>query len=194
MTRFAFTVLVLLVAMQRLFELRVSNRHVRALRAQGAVEAAAAQMPVMAALHATWLAAMVAEVWILEPLFRPWLAVVSMAAFAGGQTLRLLAMHALGPRWTVRVMTLPEADPVVHGVYRHVRHPNYLGVAIEIASLPLVHGAVWTAAVFSVANACVLTARIRAEEAALNHDNAYAQHFGSRGRFLPAPRGPRVRP
>jgi len=102
-------------------------------------------------------------------------------------------MRALGPRWTVRVMNLPSAEPVVDGIYRYVRHPNYLGVILEIAALPLVHGAVWSAASFSVANAALLVARIRAEEHALSRDNGYGQHFGARGRFLPTLRGPRMR-
>ncbi|MEO8483450.1 MAG: isoprenylcysteine carboxylmethyltransferase family protein [Acidobacteriota bacterium] len=191
MTRSAFTALVIAVVLQRLVEVRVSRRHERHLRARGAVESAATQMPLMVALHAAWLAAMVVEVWVLQPPFRPWLAGMAFAGFAAGQTLRLLAMYALGPRWTVRVLTLPSADPVTHGVYRYVRHPNYLGVVLEMATLPLVHGAVWTAVVFSMANAGMLTVRIRAEEAALDHDNAYQQHFGARARFLPTSREPR---
>lgn len=192
MTRVAFTALVIAVALQRLFEVRVSRRHERVLRARGAVESAAAQMPFMVALHAAWLSAMVAEVWLLRPPFRPWVAVSALIVFTAGQALRLVAMRALGPRWTVRVLTLPSSAPVTGGVYRHLRHPNYLGVVLEMAALPLVHGAVWTAIVFSAANAVMLTARIRAEEAALDHDNAYQQHFASHARFVPTSRGPRL--
>ena len=46
-----------------------------------------------------------------------------------------------------------------------VRHPNYTAAAV--AALPLVHSAWLTAIVFSMANALALTARIRAENAAL---------------------------
>jgi methyltransferase len=191
-TRSAFTALVMAVAVQRLVEMRVSRRHERALRARGAVESAAVQMPFMIALHVAWLAAAVGEVWLLHPPFRLWLAIAAFSVFVAGQSLRLLAMRALGPRWTVRVLTLPSADPITHGVYRFVRHPNYLGVVLETAALPLVHGACWTALVFSVANAVMLTARIPAEESALDHDNAYRQHFGSRARFVPTARRPRL--
>jgi methyltransferase len=191
-TRVAFTVIVIAVALQRLFEVRVSRRHEHALRMRGAVESAAWQMPFMVVLHTAWLASMVVEVWLLVPAFPPWMAVVACVVFAAGQTLRLLAMRALGSRWSVRVLTMPSADPVTRGIYRHVRHPNYLGVVLEIASLPLIGGAVWTAAVFSLANAVMLTARIRAEEAALMHDNAYGQHFGSHARFVPTSRRPRL--
>jgi methyltransferase len=190
-TRVAFTAFVVAVALQRLFEVRVSRRHERALRARGAVESAPAQMPFMIALHAAWLSAMVAEVWLRQPPFRPWVAAAALTVFAAGQALRLLAMRALGPRWTVRVLTLPAVAPVTRGVYRHLRHPNYLGIVLEMAALPLVHGAVWTAVVFSIGNAAMLSARVRAEESALEHDNAYRQHFGSHARFVPTSRGPR---
>jgi methyltransferase len=98
-------------------------------------------------------------------------------------------MRALGTRWTIRILTLPLEPPVTIGVYRYLRHPNYLGVILEIAALPLVHGAVWTAAIFSVANAVLLAFRITAEERALATDNGYAVLFGARPRFVPSPRG-----
>ena len=191
-TRAWFTAFVMAVAVQRLLEVRHSRRNERQLLNRGAQEHAASQMAVMAALHTLWLAASVIEVWVFRPPFRPWLAIAALTLFALGQTLRLLAIRALGPRWTVRVMTLPAAEPVVDGIYRYIRHPNYLGVILEIAALPLVHGAVWSSASFSVANAVVLSARIRAEEQALSRDNGYARHFGARGRFLPSSRGPRI--
>jgi methyltransferase len=188
-TRIAFTMLVLAVARQRLFEVRRSQGHERWLRAQGAVERASWQVPAMAAMHVTWLVAMCAEVWLLTPPFRPALAAGAFVVFACGQILRLLAMRALGTRWTIRILTLPLEPPVTIGVYRYLRHPNYLGVILEIAALPLVHGAVWTAAIFSVANAVLLAFRITAEERALATDNGYAVLFGARPRFVPSPRG-----
>ena len=45
--------------------------------------------------------------------------------------------------------------------------PNYVAVVIEGLALPLVHSAWVTAAAFTVANAFLLTARIRVEDAAL---------------------------
>jgi isoprenylcysteine carboxyl methyltransferase (ICMT) family protein YpbQ len=52
---------------------------------------------------------------------------------------------------------------------RSLRHPNYTAVAAEVAALPLVHSASLTATVFSIANALVLTVRIRAENTALGY-------------------------
>jgi methyltransferase len=183
-TQIGFTVLVSLVALQRLAELRVSRRNERALRARGASEHAPEQMPYMVAVHTGWLVAMLIEVWWLGVRVRGWVALLAFAVFLVGQALRIAAMRALGGRWTVRVLTLPE-PPVTGGVFRHVRHPNYLGVVLEIAALPLVHGAYLTALVFSIANAILLTFRIRAEERALAESSDYDERFRGRPRMVP---------
>ena len=62
---------------------------------------------------------------------------------------------------------LPGAPLVAKGPYRFVSHPNYLVVIGEIAVLPLCFGLWWFALIFSIANAAVLTIRIRAEASAL---------------------------
>ena len=62
----------------------------------------------------------------------------------------------------------PGGARVRHGIYRYLRHPNYLGVELEIVAAPLVHSAYLTSAVFGVANALLLRDRIRREERALN--------------------------
>ena len=67
-------------------------------------------------------------------------------------------------------MTVPGEVPVQHGIYRYLRHPNYLGVELEILSAPLVHSAYLTSAVFGVANILLLRDRIRREERALEGD------------------------
>ena len=48
-------------------------------------------------------------------------------------------MKTLGPYWTTRIVSVPDAPLVRPGPYRYVRHPNYF-VAGEIAVLPLVFG------------------------------------------------------
>lgn len=187
MTRLVFVGIVILVGLQRLWELRVSRQHEAALLRQGATEHAPEQMAWMRAIHALWLFSAPLEVYWADRPFVPWLAACALAVFLVGQTLRLIAMRSLGPRWTVKIITLPQgAPPVSHAIYRYLRHPNYLGVILEIAALPLLHTAYVTALVFSVANGILLWFRIRAEEAALSGSSDYAARFHGRARFLPA--------
>ena len=56
---------------------------------------------------------------------------------------------------------------ITTGPYRYLKHPNYVVVAAEIATLPLVFGLAWYALAFSILNAGVLYVRINAENTAL---------------------------
>jgi methyltransferase len=81
--------------------------------------------------------------------------------------MRIWVLVTLGRFWTTRIITVP-GEPLVHrGPYRYVRHPNYLVVIGEMATLPLVFGQIATAAIFSVLNLAVLGWRISVENAAL---------------------------
>ena len=172
--RRAYGALVAAVAAQRLVEMVRSRRHERALVAAGATVHARRQLPAAVALHAGWLAASLAEGWHRLGQDRPATAAsaaragLGLAGLAVGQGLRLAAMRALGDRWTTSVVVVPGAVRVRSGVYRRLRHPNYLGVAVEVAALPLAAGAWRTAAVFSALNGLFLRARIPAEDAALD--------------------------
>ena len=187
-SQIAFAVLVLCVASQRLYEVQKSQAHVLALKERGAVEHAPGQMPWMVAMHGTWLVAMLLEVFLLARPFVLLLALVSLVLFACAQTLRIWAMRTLGPRWTVRILTLPGEPPITGGPFRYVRHPNYLGVALEVFALPLLHSAYVTAIVFTLLNALMLHVRIRAEERALGKASNYEQSFRGQRRLVPGSR------
>jgi methyltransferase len=175
-----FAGFVALLALQRLFELRLSRRNEQRIRQSGGREHAPETYRWIVALHASWLAAMLLEVFARRPKFQPWLAAVGLGLFAAGQTLRLVAIRTLGWRWSTRIMTVPGEAPVQHGIYRHIRHPNYLGVEMEILAAPLVHSAYLTSAVFGAANLLLLRDRIHREEQALEEDNGYWETFGDR--------------
>jgi methyltransferase len=108
------------------------------------------------------------------------LAITATVVFVAGQVLRYSAILALGSRWSVKVMTVPNEPPVTTGIYRWLRHPNYLGVVLEIASLPLLHSGFLTAVVFSAWNGYVLGRRVHAEEKALTAAGGYREAFGGR--------------
>ncbi|HVS00294.1 MAG TPA: isoprenylcysteine carboxylmethyltransferase family protein [Thermoanaerobaculia bacterium] len=187
-TRVLYTALVALVAVARLVELRIAKRNVRNLLAQGAVEAAPGHYPVMVALHTAFLLACPLEVWLLGRPFRLALAVPMLILLVLAAALRYWAIATLDGRWTTRILCLPGVPPVLGGPYRFVRHPNYLAVVTEFASLPLVHGAWLTALVFSAANAWLLRVRIRAEEEALARLSDYEPAFAGRPRLVPGGR------
>ena len=158
-----YSILALVVAV-RLAELAWARRNTRRLLAAGGTEHGAAHYPMIVALHAAWLAALLYFLMI-EPGASPnwWL----LGLFAALQVGRAWVIWSLGRLWTTRVITVPDEPLVQRGPYRFLRHPNYAVVTGEIAVLPLVFGAWEIAVVFSVLNAAMLWHRIAVEEAAL---------------------------
>ena len=163
----AFTALVALVGLERLAELVVSRRNAAWSLARGGVEHGRGHYPVMVALHSGFLIAMLVEAWVRRPEVPPALAWSMLALVLASQALRWWCIATLGPRWNTRVIVVPGMPPVTGGPYRLLRHPNYVAVVVEGMALPLVHSAWMTAVVFTVANAVLLTVRIRVEDAAL---------------------------
>ena len=162
-----FTVLVALVALERVAELVVARVHEQRSLALGAVERGRGHYPVMVALHTGLLVGALVEVWWRRPAFVPGLGWTMLALVVLAQGLRWWCIATLGDRWTTRVVVVPGLPLVRRGPYRLLRHPNYLAVVVEGFALPLVHSAWLTAMAFTAANAVLLVVRIRVEDAAL---------------------------
>lgn len=153
--------LVAFLILQRLAELVLAHRNTMRLRAEGALEYGAGHYPIMVALHAFWLLALVG-LGHDRAIVPGW-----FALFVALQAGRAWVIASLGRRWTTRVLVLPGAAPVARGPYRWLRHPNYLIVALEIAVVPLALGLPRVALLFFLVNAVVLAKRIRVESRAL---------------------------
>ena len=149
------------VTAQRLIELPIARANTRRLLAVGGHEVAPGHYPLIVLVHAGWLAAL----WWFAP-GRP-IDLALLALFALVELARVWVLQALGPRWTTRIIVVPQEKLVARGPYRFARHPNYLVVAAEIALLPLVFGLWQIALIFSLLNAAILAVRIRAENNAL---------------------------
>jgi methyltransferase len=186
---YGYWALVLGIAVQRLVELCRSRRNEAWLKARGAREVAPRHFMAMRCLHAVWLGGCIVEAAWRQQGPGLVISMVALVILVLGQSLRFAAMSALQERWTVHILTLPGVPPVTHGIYRYIRHPNYVGVVLELAALPAIFGGWITAVVCSIANGVILCIRIRAEEAALEAAGGYKQAFARTGRFfLCAPR------
>jgi methyltransferase len=157
---------VALVALQRLLELIYSRRNERRLRARGAVERGSGHYPVIVATHTLWLVSTLVEGLLRGPEPPVWWP-LPLAAFLLVQSLRYWAVLSLGENWNTRVLVVPGGKLVRSGPYRYFPHPNYVVVAVEILTFPLIFGAWITAIVFSLLNAALLYFRIRTENRTL---------------------------
>lgn len=185
--RAAFGCYLLLLAAagaSRLSELRRSRANLR--RTEPPIATAAPRsFPIMVAVHAALVVAPPIEVLAARRRPRPAVAAGALAVVAGATALRLWSIHTLGEQWNVRGAVPVEARVISSGPYRWIRHPNYVAVSLEMAALPLVWPAPYSAVALSAANLAVLSVRIRAEERLLQRLPAYAAAMGSKRRFIP---------
>lgn len=150
-----------LVTVQRLAELVIAKRNTAALLANGGREVGAAHYPVIVLFHAAWLLGL----WFMaRGQDVNW---ILIGVFATLQAARVWVLTTLGPRWTTRIILMPEKPLVAGGPFKFFRHPNYAVVAAEIFVLPLAFGLVTFAIIGGVINLGILAYRISIEEAAL---------------------------
>lgn len=155
------------IIIQRISELYIAKRNHLWAIAAGAQEFGARHYPLFFILHVGWLigwiwestasGSTVSEFWYL------W-----FSLFLITQGLRYWCMVSLGRLWNTRILAISGSQAVCKGPYRFVAHPNYIAVAIELASVPLIFGATITAILATLLNAAlILGIRIPEEKHAL---------------------------
>jgi len=77
---------------------------------------------------------------------------------------------SLGKFWNTKIYHISGLPLKKNGLYKYIRHPNYLVVAAEIAVIPLAFHLYYTAVIFSFLNAIILFIRITAENKVLKMD------------------------
>jgi methyltransferase len=94
-------------------------------------------------------------------------------------------IRTLAGHWNVEVMASSRVGVVTAGPYRWVRHPNYVAVVVELFSIPMIHTALITALVGSLANLEILRRRVRVEDGMLMADPEYRATMGAKPAFIP---------
>lgn len=163
----AFTVLIALVAVERVVELAVSRRNLRWSRARGGVEFGHSHYPFMVGLHVFLLVGSLIEVWAWQRPLVPALSWAMLVLVVASQVLRWWCISTLGRRWNTLVVIVPGMPRVTGGPYRWMRHPNYVAVVIEGIALPMAGFAWVTAVIFTLLNIPLLLTRLRVENEAL---------------------------
>ena len=179
--QYFFLFIVFFTIVQRLFELRISARNEKSIIQDNGFIVPEKNYLFMVLLHSSWLVVILyMAIWNwVEP--NNLIFLIGLVLFLCGQTLRIVAIKTLGSRWTTRIAILPEKPAINKGVFKYFRHPNYLGVCLEIFALPFMAGFFSLAIIFSIANFVILYLRIKKEEEFLSQYSSYQDVFNLAG-------------
>ncbi|MBD1384129.1 isoprenylcysteine carboxyl methyltransferase [Mucilaginibacter rigui] len=159
-----FIIFILFLIFQRLAELYVSSKNEKWLLRNGAVEYGKEHYPYMVAMHTLFIISIIAEyLWrdgtvVSYPLIILFFLLI---------VIKVIVISTLGHYWNTKIYKVPGTRPVATGIYKYIKHPNYIIVVCEIAIIPLAFGLYYTAIVFTILNALMLTVRIKKENEVL---------------------------
>lgn len=159
-----FYIFIAFLICQRLSELYVSSRNEKWLLKHGAVEYGRDHYPYMVAMHTLFIISLIVEYNLRDEVFANYYLI---ALFVLLCCLKAMIVANLGVYWTTRIYRVPGTPLVATGIYKYIKHPNYIIVVIEVAAIPLAFGLYYTCVVFSLLNAVMLTVRIKKENEAL---------------------------
>lgn len=161
-----FTILIIFVITQRLLELVIAKQNEKWALDQGAIEYGADHYKYIVSLHTLFFLAFIIEYATHPHLHQSWL--IFFAIFILAQCFRMWSLRSLGKQWNTKILVIPQSIKVTKGPYRFLSHPNYIVVAVEFMTLPMIFGAYITAITFSILNFLLIYfVRIPAEEFAL---------------------------
>jgi methyltransferase len=159
-----FTVFILFLIFQRLAELYVSSKNEKWLLKYGAVEYGKEHYPFMVAMHTLFIISVIAEyIWRDDTVVNYALIILFFVLIV----IKAIVISTLGHYWNTKIYKVPGTRPVATGIYKYIKHPNYIIVICEIAIIPLAFGLYYTAVVFTLLNAIMLTVRIKKENEVL---------------------------
>jgi methyltransferase len=155
-----FIAFIIILITQRLTELYISRRNEKWLLSQGAVEYGHEHYPWMVATHTAFILSLIAEYYLRggEPMSLTFLALFMLLLLV-----KFWILVSLGTYWNTKIYRIPGSAPVRRGPYKFFKHPNYVDVVCEIAIIPLVFQLYYTAIIFSILNAVMLTVRLNVE-------------------------------
>ncbi|MFS0863322.1 isoprenylcysteine carboxyl methyltransferase family protein [Fredinandcohnia sp. 179-A 10B2 NHS] len=174
-----FWVVILLIGVQRLIELRIAKRNEKKVLNQGGYEVGQRHYKYMVLLHLSFFLSLICEVTIFEKGASSIFPLLLFLFFLT-QLGRIWVIYSLGMFWNTKILILPANQIRAKGPYKFMKHPNYFIVTIEFILIPLLFDAYYTATIFTLLNALVLSVRIPIEEKALQVHTEYQQNVGGR--------------
>jgi len=159
-----FLIFMCFLIAQRLSELYVSSKNEKWLLQNGAVEYGKEHYPYMVTMHTLFIISLIAEyIYRGDATVNYYL----VGLFFILILIKIVVIATLGNYWNTKIYKVPGTRPVATGIYKYIKHPNYVIVVLEIAIIPLAFHLYYTALVFTLLNALMLTVRIKKENEVL---------------------------
>lgn len=155
-----FIIFISFLIIQRLSELYIARGNEKWLLEQGAIQYGQKHYPFIVAMHTLFIVSLIVEYILRGDAPISW---IFLFIFIAILLFKFWALSSLGKYWNTKIYRVPGVYPVKKGPYKFLRHPNYMEVVCEIAIIPLVFHLYYTAVIFTILNAIMLTVRITVE-------------------------------
>lgn len=111
---------------------------------------------------------------------------VGLALFVVGVFIRLMARRTLGEYFSHGLRTLQKPELITYGIYKHVRHPAYLGPLLLSPGIPLIFSSLYGFFLMLGLIPCFLY-RIRMEEKMLieKFGDEYREYMKKTKKMIP---------
>lgn len=160
----AFILFISFIVLLRIGELILSRRNEVWLLNHGAIEYGQKHYPFIVALHVLFITVLIIEYLTKASVDFNMLFLILYGILLAFKVWVILSLVKF---WNTKIYHISGYPLIKKGVYKYIKHPNYLIVIAEIALIPLVFHLIFTAIAFSVLNAMMLTVRIIEENKVL---------------------------
>lgn len=178
--------IILFYLIQRLSELFLNKTNERFLIENfDAVEIDPTDSLRMKIFHSLWFIALISESLWHGKLVNNELSMISFVILIIAMLIRFHTISLLKEFWTIKVYSLSPRPFVKDGLYKILRHPNYLAVILELIFIPVLLGCTYTAVIFTIGNIWVLRKRIQLEESELTTNPDYSLAMKHTKKLIP---------
>ena len=160
----AFILFISFIILLRLGELVLSKSNEKWLLHNGAIEYGQKHYPFIVALHVLFILSLIVEYYTKPDTSY---SVILLVVYFLLLVFKTWVILSLGKYWNTKIYHISGVALVSKGPYKFIKHPNYLVVIAEIAIIPLAFHLYYTAIVFTILNAIMLSVRIKEENKVL---------------------------
>ena len=160
----AFILFISFIILLRIGELILSRKNEIWLLQNGAIEYGQKHYPYIVALHVLFIVSLIIEYSTTQSTS---FSVFFLILYILLLTFKALVIISLGKLWNTKIYHIQDLPLIKNGVYKYIKHPNYLIVIAEIAIIPLVFHLYYTAIAFTMLNAIMLSVRVKEENKVL---------------------------